>query len=76
MTLQSARAWPLALALVATLTDRSFAQTPRRFARSGEVCAVWRGPRRGEDPGSRPRVVARPCARGLRCCYPCGIPGC
>ena len=25
---------------------------------------------------SREGAVARPCAPGLRCCYPCGIPGC
>ncbi len=62
----------LALGLAAVaLGDVAPAQpAPRRYARRGEVCRV--GTRRDRSRA----VVARPCAPGLRCCYPCGIPGC
>lgn len=35
----------------------------------GAICAL------GEQ-NTDPDAVAVTCAEGLRCCYPCGIPGC
>lgn len=47
---------------------------PRRWeggpAKQKEVCY----PR--DNPGDLTPRFSRPCARGLKCCYPCGIQGC
>lgn len=64
------RPWLLALAL-APLAFADVVPAQRRYAGLNEVCRVGTRPDR-----SRRGVVARPCAPGLRCCYPCGIPGC
>lgn len=42
-----------------------------KLAREREVCAVGTRNQYRVYP-----VFARPCAPGLQCCYPCGIPGC
>ena len=44
------------------------------YARQGQICRVGRRFLRGS--GALNPHLARPCAPGLKCCYPCGVPGC
>jgi hypothetical protein len=44
-----------------------------KLGKLGDVCA--RGSRGNRDEGSVSRPVLT-CGAGLRCCYPCGVPGC
>ncbi|MBK9034886.1 MAG: hypothetical protein IPL61_27085 [Myxococcales bacterium] len=36
----------------------------------GTICRIGEGHPQGDQ------ATATPCADGLQCCYPCGIPGC
>lgn len=44
------------------------------YAKQGQICRVGRRFLRGS--GALNPHQARPCAPGLKCCYPCGVPGC
>lgn len=47
-----------------------------KYARAGQVCRLGSRALQLRGHGALSPLVSRPCAPGLKCCYPCGIQGC